>query len=423
MNENLSQLPTTDSDDNNSVEKYNHDADHPLIDPINGTQSQHPTADSQNRFEILWEQIAHVGLLEPTIRLGTLASLVILVLIAAWLLRELNFSDLESASSPEGQFALTAPLFTPTPTMAIPILPEFSEPESAKVSSVQRVVQPYTIIPSRPRVNVLTYTVQTGDSVFGIAANFGLNPETILWSNYYVLADNPHRLQPGQELNILPVNGTYHKWSAGESLQKVAEFYKVDPIDVIEWPGNPFDVYAANIENPGIQPGTMLIIPDGQREMIDYGPPRIPRDNPAVARTYGPGHCGELIDGAIGVGTFIWPTGDRFITGYDYSPTTNHWGIDIDGDLGSAVWSIDNGVVVYSGWSYNGYGNLVVVDHGNGWQSLYAHLNDVIVGCGESVFQGTTLGGLGTTGNSSGPHLHFELILGSAKVNPWDFLQ
>jgi murein DD-endopeptidase MepM/ murein hydrolase activator NlpD len=390
----------------------------PLKDPVDGMQAR----DSQNRLEILWEHIAHIGLAEPAIRIGTHVSLILLVLIAIWLLQVFFFVDPETASSQEGQSALAAPLLTPTPTMAAPILPDFSSPESAKVSSVQRVVQPYTIIPSRPRVDIITYTVQTGDSVFGIAASFGLNPETILWGNYNVLADNPHRLQPGQVLDILPVNGTYHKWSAGENLQKVAEFYQVDPITIIEWPGNPFEEFATDLANPGIQAGTMLIIPDGKREMIDYGPPRIPRDNPAVARTYGPGHCGELMDGAIGVGTFIWPTVERFITGYDYSPATNHWGIDIDGDLGNAVWSIDNGVVVYSGWSYNGYGNLVVVDHGNGWQSLYAHLNDIYVGCGESVFQGTNLGGLGSTGNSNGPHLHFELIYGSTKVNPWDFL-
>ena len=391
-----------------------------LNDP--GDDTEHTSTDSANRLEILWEQIAHVGLVEPTIRIGTHASLILLVMIVIWLLRVLYFADLETATLQEGQSAIAVPLLTPTPTMAAPVLPEYSSPESAKVSSVQRIVQPYTIIPSRPRVDVITYTVQTGDSVFGIAASFGLNPETILWGNYNVLADNPHSLQPGQVLNILPVNGTYHKWSTGENLQKVAEFYRVDPIVIIEWPGNPFDIYATNIVNPGIQAGTMLIIPDGKREMIDYGPPRIPRDNPAVARTYGPGHCGELVDGAIGVGTFIWPTAERFITGYDYSPTTNHWGIDIDGDLGNAVWSIDNGVVVYAGWSYNGYGNLVVVDHGNGWQSLYAHLNDIYIGCGESVFQGTILGGIGSTGNSSGPHLHFELIYGSSKVNPWDFL-
>ena len=374
------------------------------------------------RLEILWEQLIHAGLSETAMRLATHALLVVMVLMVIWALRTLYLNNLGMESSPGGLSAFAAPLPTPTPTMAAPELPEYSGPELSQVSSVQRVVEPYTIIPSRPRVDVITYTVQTGDSVFGIADRFGLKPETILWGNYSVLADNPHRLQPDQVLTILPINGTYHKWSTGESLQKVAEFYRVNPVEIVEWPGNPFDIYATNIENPSLLAGTMLIIPNGQREMIDYGPPRIPRDNPAVARTYGPGHCGELTDGAIGVGSFIWPTLERFITGYDYSPTTNHWGIDIDGDLGNAVWSIDNGVVVYAGWSYNGYGNLVVVDHGNGWQSLYAHLNDIYVSCGESVFQGTFLGGLGTTGNSSGPHLHFELIYGSTKVNPWDFL-
>jgi murein DD-endopeptidase MepM/ murein hydrolase activator NlpD len=422
MTEILPQSSTPNIDDNQPSDGHNQDVGDFLSEPVVGMQA-HASTDSANRIEILWENIAHTGLLEPAIRIGTHGSLVVLVLIVVWSLRAFYFVDLEAASMQNEGSALTAPLLTPTATMSAPTLPEYSLPESAQVSGVQRVIQPYTIIPSRPRVNVTTHTVQTGDSVFGIAATYGLKPETILWSNYNVLGDNPHSLQPGQVLNILPVDGTYHKWSAGENLQKVADYYKVDPLEIIEWPGNPFDVYAANVEDPGIQPGTMLIIPNGQREMIDYGPPRIPRDNPAVARTFGPGHCGELMDGAIGGGTFIWPTADRFITGYDYSPSTNHWGIDIDGDLGSAVWSIDNGVIVYSGWSYNGYGNLVVVDHGNGWQSLYAHLNDIDVSCGESVFQGTYLGGIGNTGNSSGPHLHFELIFGSAKVNPWDFLQ
>jgi murein DD-endopeptidase MepM/ murein hydrolase activator NlpD len=420
MSKTLAQIPAPESDKSSLI------GDPDYVDASSLSSSHHENsqasvdADSASRLEVLWEQISQVGLVDPAIRFGTHISLVVLVLIIAWLMRVLYFSDLGTTDQQGSAFV--GPQLTPTPTMSAPVLPEYSLPESGKVSSVHRVVQPYTIIPSRPRVDVITYTVKTGDSVFGIAGTFGLNPETILWSNYSVLADNPHALQPGQILNILPVNGTYHKWSAGENLQKVAEYYRVNPLEIIEWPGNPFDVYAANVEDPGVQPGTMLIIPNGQREMIDYGPPRIPRDNPAVARTYGPGHCGELMDGAIGGGTFIWPSADRFIVGYDYNPSTNHWGIDIDGELGSAVWSIDNGVVVYSGWSNNGYGNLIVVDHGNGWQSLYAHLNDTYIGCGESVFQGTILGALGNTGNSSGPHLHFELIYGSAKVNPWDFL-
>jgi murein DD-endopeptidase MepM/ murein hydrolase activator NlpD len=393
----------------------------PTDDLVDNEQTE-TNSDSDNHFEILWEQLAHAGLVEPAIRVGTLAALVVLVLIVVWLLRSIYFVNPETSSSQADTSFLGVALPTATPTMASPILPSYSSPETANLSSVQRVIEPYTIVPSRSRVDVIPYTVKPGDTVIGIAASFGLNPETILWSNYNVLADNPHSLQPGQVLEILPVNGTYHKWSAGEDLQKVADFYHVDPMDIVEWPGNPFDIYATNLQEPGIQPGTKLIIPNGTRQLIDYGPPVIPRDNPAVARTYGPGHCGELMDGAIGDGIFIWPTASRLITGYDYSPNTNHWGLDIDGEPGDAVWSIDNGVVVYSGWSYNGYGNLVVIDHGNSWQSLYAHLNDIYVSCGESVFQATNLGAIGNTGNSGGPHLHFELIYGSAKVNPWDFL-
>jgi len=394
----------------------------PLKDPVEGVETVAEEI-SANRFELLWDQIVHAGLAESATRMATHGILVLLVLVVIWTMRVLYLDSLVNDNSARAFSALAAPVSTATPTMAPPVLPVYAFEEPDPTDGIQRLTELYTIIPSRPRVDVITYTVQSGDTVFGIAERFGLKPETILWGNYNVLSDNPHRLQPEQILTILPIDGTYHKWSAGENLQKVAEFYHVEAADIIEWPGNPFDIYATDIENPGLLPGTMLIIPDGQREMIDYGPPLIPRDNPAVARTYGPGHCGEIMDGAIGDGIFIWPTVDHYIVGYNYSPSTNHWGIDIDGDLGTAVWSIDHGVVVYSGWSYNGYGNLVVVDHGNGWQSLYAHLNDIYVSCGESVYQGTILGALGNTGNSSGPHLHFELIYGSTKVNPLDFLQ
>ena len=392
------------------------------LDPLDGVtpKAEQP---SSRRFEAVWEQIVQAGQVETVMRLITPVLLVVLVLVVIGALQILYLGDAGAGNSGGAYSAFAAPQAIPTPTMAAPVLPVYDSLGNTETSGVQRLTELYTIIPSRPRVDVITYTVQSGDSVFGIADRFGLKPETILWGNYNVLADNPHRLLPDQVLTILPVDGTYHKWSAGEDLQKVADFYHVDPQAIIEWPGNPFDVYATDIANPGLAPGTMLIIPGGQREMIDYGPPVIPRDNPAVARTYGPGFCGEIMDGAIGDGNFIWPTLDHFIVGYNYSPATNHWGIDIDGDLGNAVWSIDHGVVVYSGWSNNGYGNLVVIDHGNGWQSLYAHLNDIYVGCGDSVYQGTMLGALGTTGNSSGPHLHFELIYGSSKVNPLDFIQ
>jgi murein DD-endopeptidase MepM/ murein hydrolase activator NlpD len=129
------------------------------------------------------------------------------------------------------------------------------------------------------------------------------------------------------------------------------------------------------------------------------------------------------VDGAVGTGAFIWPTVNHILSGYDYSPSTNHFGIDIAGALGNAVYAADNGVVVYAGWNDWGYGNVIVIDHDGGWQTLYAHLSALNVGCGYSVYQGDVIGAIGSTGNSSGPHLHFEMLNESyGKVNPWNFL-
>ena len=187
----------------------------PLTDPIQETDTADDQA-SANPLEILWGQIAHAGLTEQAIRFGTHAFLIVLVLIVIWVLRALYLSDLGTESSSGAISAFAAPLPTPTATMGAPNLPEYSLGPHEQTNAVQRRVSPFTIIPSRPRVGVITYTVQTGDSVFGIADRFALKPETILWGNYSVLADNPHRLQPGQILTILPVDGTYHKWSAGK---------------------------------------------------------------------------------------------------------------------------------------------------------------------------------------------------------------
>jgi hypothetical protein len=302
-------------------------------------------------------------------------------------------------------------------------MPSFIVDQDSLRSGIQRVALIHTSIPTRARVDVLVYTVEPGDSLFGIAETFGLKPETVLWGNFDTLADNPHTIQPDQKLNILPVNGTYHEWREGESLIKVAEYYGVDPLDIIQWPGNKIDIYDFDLDNPSFKAGQMLIVPDGERELVDYGPPAITRDNPAIAATYGPGHCGTIYTGSVGVGVFIWPTTERWISGYDYNPGANHPAIDIAGSVGNPVWASDNGVIVYAGWSNYGYGNLIVIDHGNGWQTLYAHLNSISVGCGQSVNQGQGIGGLGSTGNSSGAHLHFEMIYVGTKVNPWNFLQ
>lgn len=279
-----------------------------------------------------------------------------------------------------------------------------------------------TIIPSRPRVEVITYTVQAGDTLFSIAQNYNLKPETVLWGNFDVLNDNPHLLKPDQVLNILPVDGTYYQWQEGDTLSGVAAFFQVEPPAIVNYTGNFFDLTQMDGDGTDIEPGTWLIIPGGKRAIRDWGPPAITRDNPASARYYGEGHCGDIYDGAYGTGTFVWPTTDHGISGYAFDPGV-HPAIDIAGQEGNPIYATDSGVVVYAGWSDYGYGLLIVVDHGNGWQSAYAHLSSVAVTCGQSVYQSGFIGGLGSTGNSSGPHLHFELAINGAKVNPYDYVR
>ena len=121
---------------------------------------------------------------------------------------------------------------------------------------------------------------------------------------------------------------------------------------------------------------------------------------------------------------FIFPTVEHWLSGTDYRPDVGHYGVDFAGAQGNAIYAADAGVVVYSGWNTWGYGNLVIIDHGNGWQSLYAHMvNTPSVTCGQGGGQGDVIGLVGMTGGTStGPHLHFEVSYNGAPVNPHTIL-
>ena len=290
---------------------------------------------------------------------------------------------------------------------------------------IDRQAELHTVLPVlTERQDVIRYTVEAGDSIFSIAEKFNLKPETILWGNRYSLGDNPHYIVPGQVLNILPVDGVYHMWSAGEGLNGVASVYGVTPEDIINWPGNDLDPDTiGDYADPNIAPDTMLVIPGGTGTYTDWSTPRITRSEPATAKYLGPGACTSAYDGIVGTGTFVWPTTEHYLSGYDYTPETNHFGIDIAGNMGNPIYASDSGVVTYAGWNDYGYGEMIVIDHGSGWQTLYAHLSQVNVSCGQEVNQGDTIGLMGSTGQSTGPHLHFEMRNDDyGRVNPWDFL-
>jgi len=358
--------------------------------------------------------LLRMGLGDSFAKLATTAFSIAAIAAVIWLTRAFD-----AEVRPDQSAAASTPAVVTPPAAIQASLVEF-DTANAGISRASRI---HTNVPTRPRQEIAIYIVQEGDTVFGISERYGLQPETILWSNYDTLLDDPHSLQPGQELIILPVDGVYWEWLGGIPFGEWAAFYGVQPEDILNYPGNKIDVSAiTDFQNASIEPGKWLIIPGGSREFVNWSAPLgVTRENPASARVLGPGACEPVVGGSIGYGTYVWPTNKHYLSGFDYSEKANHRGIDLAGSEGEGVYAADAGVVVYSGWNNYGYGNMIMVDHGNGWQSLYAHLSAIYRGCGASVGQGEGIGAIGSTGRSSGAHLHFELMAG-AKVNPWDYL-
>ena len=266
------------------------------------------------------------------------------------------------------------------------------------------------------------YTVVEGDTIFDIAARYGLMAETILWTNWYTLGEMPDAIYPGNEVLIPPEDGAMYMWYPGDGLNGVSSYFSVSPEDIVNYPLNNIDPDTlGDWSLPNITPGTMLFVPGGTRPNTSWIPAR---GEELSGNSYlGPGACSGILYGYSGTGAFTWPTTAHYLSGYDYTPPV-HNGLDFDGDFGSPIYAADSGVIIYSGWSDRGYGNLIVIDHDGGWQTYYGHLLDnTLLPCGSNVLKGELIASMGSTGNSTGPHLHFELRSGGQPVNPWQYLQ
>ena len=333
----------------------------------------------------------------------------ICLLVGAAYLFWFNFSPAQLTSENQPQISLASTDNSQNPGLIR--IPDFVWINQE--TSIRRAALMNTEIPARKNIKPLKHQVEFNDSVFGIAARYNLEPETILWSNYDVLQDNPHTLQPGMELVIPPLDGIIYEWQEGDEVETVATKFKTDPELIINWIGNDLDLV-----NPEFKPGSLVMIPGGQRKFQQWIIPTIARGTAGVsAGVYGGGACSGPFEGLYGSGGFIWPTLGHTLSGNDY--WSGHLAIDIGLVVGESVSAADSGVVVFSGWSTGGYGNVIIIDHGNGYQTLYAHLNAVTSSCGQSVVQGQTIGSGGSTGNSSGAHLHFEVRYQGGFVNPW----
>ena len=316
----------------------------------------------------------------------------------------------------------TAGELNSTPIAVSGFLPDM---ESISLSGISREAEIHTTIPSRPRIDVVKYMVQQGDTVFGIAEKFGLKPTTILFGNYATLKDSPDLLKPDQELNILPVDGTYYEYQGTESLNKVAQAFGVTADIIVNFPGNQLDPDTiGDLDNPNITAGTWLIVPGGRREFTSWtAPAQLVTKTTDAMNVWGPGVCTGIYVVQVGYGSFVYPTVEHWLSGTPFLPEIRHFGVDFAGSMGNPIYATDAGTVVYAGWNTWGYGNMIVLDHGNGWQSLYGHLSQINVSCGQNVGQGEIIALMGSTGHSTGPHLHFELLNETyGYVNPLDWM-
>lgn len=282
---------------------------------------------------------------------------------------------------------------------------------------VFRATNPHTDIPDAGRQEAVTYTVAMGDSLIGISKQFDVKPETVFWANYDSLNGSPDMIAPGIDLLIPPADGVYYKWKEGDTLQSIADKFYASTDAILEAPINKLD-----LTNPLVEPDTYIMIPGGKREAIQWFQGAIPRGSAGtLAKLFGEGGCDTSAGGAGGDGSFGWPMNGAVLTGNDYIEGV-HQGIDIGSVTDSQVYAADSGLVVYSGWANGGYGYTVMIDHNNGFQTLYAHLSALSVSCGVSVGQGSAIGVYGSTGNSTGPHLHFEVRFMGLNDNPHNYL-
>lgn len=290
------------------------------------------------------------------------------------------------------------------------VMPPLAAPPALK--GIPRLANLHTHIPDRPSQEISSYTVQTGDTAWSIAQNHDLQPETILWGNEWLSAE-AGQLQVGTELNILPVDGALHTVSDGDTWQRIELLHGIPMEKIVEYPGNDFDLlppYELSI-------GQQLIIPAGRSPLVWVEP------GPALVSGLGRKSPGYY-DGPLqytGSGYYIWPIAPPIRI------TQSFWGshpaIDVGTYFRQPVFASDSGTVIFSGWSTSGYGNLVIIDHGNGFWTYYAHNEANLVTAGQGVLQGQQVAESGSTGNSTGNHIDFRIrVDGGSFLNPLEFL-
>src|SRR5258706_4278314 len=265
----------------------------------------------------------------------------------------------------------------------------------------QMEVDPLTQVSDKPRADVLDYTVESGDTLASIAKKFGVDTDSIKWLNPG-LSDK--KVKVASVLKIPPVTGVVHTVKNGETVYSIAKKYNVSAQAIVDFPFNEF----TDDETFALAIGQQIVVPDGEMpdEVIS---------SPRSSTTASTPNAGAV----SATGNWIWPTAG--VITQMFKPW--HKGIDIANHDGGAILAADSGTIIHASWDNSGYGNMIMVDHGNGYRTLYGHLSKFAVVLGQTVKRGDLLGQMGSTGRSTGMHLHFEIRTVKGNVNPLDYLK
>jgi len=239
---------------------------------------------------------------------------------------------------------------------------------------------------------ISVYVVRKGDSITQVANMFNVSANTILWANGMKKGD---KLVEGDTLIILPMDGLKHVVAKGDTLKKIAAKYKIDVSDIVA-------VNDITIDTQ-LTVGQELIIPDA--ELNDEGGDKPVANLAASTKRDQDYYASHPIKNISGYFINPLPTGHKTQGLHDHNRA-----IDIGAPTGTPIYAAASGTVLFAkaGWN-GGFGNLVIINHPNGTQTYYAHQSKIAVHAGQHVSQGQIIGYVGSTGHSTGPHLHYEV--------------
>jgi murein DD-endopeptidase MepM/ murein hydrolase activator NlpD len=382
---------------------------------------------------------------EPTPKRGGALGLLLLIGAAALtslavivLVLPTETPPLPEAPTLESVVQLPTNADLPQPTSTLPQLPPDTQPQvmgPAPTLNPERIAlilqtpvaqlgdpnsgdllkfNPYTFIPERPRSEFIEYTAVSGDTIDTIARRYGLRAETLAWCNDRRIV---FVLRPGDVLRIPPVDGACHVvlGTRQETIARLAEQYKVPVQQLINSPYTNFFDMTPDTVLPG---GLNLFIPGGEGPLIAWNPPsEVETDAQGNIRTVSfakglAGSCGQVEPGGGAAWANPLPNG-TWVRGF----SVGHTGIDLSAAVGTPIFAANSGPVLFSGFSTWGYGETVVLAHGP-FSTLYAHMSQRNARCGQFINVGQVVGLVGSTGNSTGPHLHFEIRFNDQPQNP-----